>query len=514
MGTDLSDVRAHQGGELAQGADAYTMGADVAFGATPDAFTAAHEATHALQQGAGQGPATGVGTANDPFEQQADAVGDAVASGKDAAPLLGDLPGQQGAPAEAAVQGLHGDLDAAVRPEIAAQNPAMAGMTVGEAGATLSPRDANFNPARKVEFEAALTARILETPGPAAAPVQQISKNMLAYFDAKVAAGLAQADADLSRLGANFASLTDKQGQKQANTTFFGRLVNDSAQLQGSIASEMRKLLSGGGSLPQQIFAHHQFIDQIWDVKGKGDFAQDIAGKLSAAAQQSGQTLNVQIEAIAPKHFRNDENGQERTEFAQRGRFNPGEEGSRVDEVFGNGNKVPTTGDAKGIAARPLTGQATTDGQQMQSAATDVGSTGLDASEGGEQEHQRGIDRLTMDESNAFVQNARLVLDMPLGGGISGTTTDLMEVGTILGCSDLHLYAIAVLGHLGSAGAHSFHEIAKAASFAGVPYRDGDYASIIPASYMPIVQDLFTTYADVVNAPAAAPAAAAPAATS
>lgn len=69
-----------------------------------------------------------------------------------------------------------------------------------------------------------------------------------------------------------------------------------------------------------------------------------------------------------------------------------------------------------------------------------------------------------MDESNGFVQRARLVLDMPLAGGISGTTTDLMEVAQVFGVSNLHVYALGVLGHLGSAGAHSFHEIAQAAS--------------------------------------------------
>src|SRR5207253_7058760 len=55
---DVSDVRAHVAGPAAHashaiGAAAYAVGDRVAFGATPDLRTAAHEAAHVVQQRAG-----------------------------------------------------------------------------------------------------------------------------------------------------------------------------------------------------------------------------------------------------------------------------------------------------------------------------------------------------------------------------------------------------------------------------------------------------------------------------
>ena len=497
---DVGAVQAHtdgaaQAGSAAMGAKAYATGHHVAFGGTPDLHTAAHEAAHVVQQRGGVSLSGGVGKGGDRYEKHADAVADAVVSGKSAEPLLDTMAGGGGGPA---VQGLHGDLSAQVRPEIAAENPEMAGRTVGEAGAGVSERDANFNPARKVELEVRLTAAILQNPGPALAVVHEVSRKMLAYFDAKVTAGLAQADADLRALGTLFAGTDDRP-----NTVFFGRLADSASQLRGDIASEMRGLLMGGGTMTQHLFAHHQFIDQIWDKGGAGDFAQNVAGQLQQIGRERGEQFNVQVEAVAPKHFRKDAGGAARPEFAERGRYTPKDRESRVGETFGQGTAVPTTGAAAGIAARQPGGGATPQGTGKQSAApAAAAATGLTAAQGGEQAHQRGIDRLTMDESNAFIQRARLVLDMPLAGGVSGTTTDLMEVATIFGVSDLHLYALGVLGHLGSAGAHSFHEIAKAASFAGVPYRDGDYASFIPPAYLPTIAGLLREYADVLHAPA------------
>lgn len=495
---DVSGIQAHVGGPAAEatgamGATAYATGDHVAFGSSPDPHTASHEAAHVVQQRGGVQLKGGVGQSGDVYERHADEVADAVVAGNSAAPILDRMAGGgggEGAVQQRALQFLHGDLDAEVRPEIAAQNPAMAGKTVGEAAAGKSPRDANFNPARKVEFEVKLAAAILQNPGPAAAVVAEVSRRMLAYFDAKVAAGLNQADEDLRALGKLFAGTDDKP-----NTVFFGRLADSKSQLRRDIASEMRAVLSGGGTLTNQLFAHHQFIDQIWDKKGGGDFANNIVAKLKALAEQSGQNFNQQLENVAPKAFRKNADGQDRTEFAERGRFNPGEKGSRVEDTFGEGAAVPTTGDASGIAARPET-----DKKQSTGLEAAFGSD-LDKPQGGEQAHQRGVDRLTMDESNAFVQRARLLFDMPLAGGISGTTTDLLEVATTFGIAgpQLHLYAVGVMGHLGSAGAHSFHEIAKAASFAGLPYQEGNYASFLPAAYMPIVQHLFDEYKDILN---------------
>jgi hypothetical protein len=87
FGVDLSHVRAHTGDAAAGaskaiGAEAYTMGSDIAFAsAAPSQELVAHEVAHVIQQGAGAGPASGVGEAGDAFEQQADAAAATVASG-------------------------------------------------------------------------------------------------------------------------------------------------------------------------------------------------------------------------------------------------------------------------------------------------------------------------------------------------------------------------------------------------------------------------------------------------
>jgi hypothetical protein len=90
---DLSGVRAHVGGKASDtagaiGAEAYATGQDVAFADTPDVHTAAHEATHVVQQQAGVHLKGGVGQPGDAYEREADAVADAVVAGRSAAPLL------------------------------------------------------------------------------------------------------------------------------------------------------------------------------------------------------------------------------------------------------------------------------------------------------------------------------------------------------------------------------------------------------------------------------------------
>jgi hypothetical protein len=98
---DLSQVRAHVGGEAAaasehMGANAYATGNHVAFRGQPDLHTAAHETAHVVQQHVGVKLAGGVGQAGDAYEQQADAVADAVVRGESAAALLGAGAGASG----------------------------------------------------------------------------------------------------------------------------------------------------------------------------------------------------------------------------------------------------------------------------------------------------------------------------------------------------------------------------------------------------------------------------------
>ncbi len=100
-GHDVSGVRAHTGGAAADassalGATAYAKGNDVAFGASPDLHTAAHEAAHVVQQRAGVSLKAGVGESGDVYERHADAVADSVVRGGNAEALLSEMAGPAG----------------------------------------------------------------------------------------------------------------------------------------------------------------------------------------------------------------------------------------------------------------------------------------------------------------------------------------------------------------------------------------------------------------------------------
>jgi len=98
---DVSGVSAHMGAASAKaneqlGANAYATNESVAFKNAPDLHTAAHESAHLVQQRGGVSLAGGVGQAGDRYEQHADAVADAVVSGKSAEPLLDKMAGGSG----------------------------------------------------------------------------------------------------------------------------------------------------------------------------------------------------------------------------------------------------------------------------------------------------------------------------------------------------------------------------------------------------------------------------------
>ncbi len=90
---DVSQARAHLDSPAAKatGANAFTMSEDVSFAARPTLRTAAHEATHVLQQRAGV-PFSGRGQRGDSFERQADAVAERVVQGRSSESLLTSIP--------------------------------------------------------------------------------------------------------------------------------------------------------------------------------------------------------------------------------------------------------------------------------------------------------------------------------------------------------------------------------------------------------------------------------------
>ncbi|MEO8701021.1 MAG: DUF4157 domain-containing protein [Kofleriaceae bacterium] len=115
---DVSGVSAHSDGAAEKatdelGAKAFATGDRVAFGSgSPDLHTAAHEAAHVVQQRDGVQLKGLDGGSGDAHEQHADAVADAVVSGKSAEGLLDSKPGAAGPAVQRKEEGKKDDADA------------------------------------------------------------------------------------------------------------------------------------------------------------------------------------------------------------------------------------------------------------------------------------------------------------------------------------------------------------------------------------------------------------------
>lgn len=110
---DVSSVRAHIGGDAAAaskslGAEAFAYGNAVAFAASPDLHTAAHEAAHVVQQRSGVSLKGGVGAESDAYERHADLVADDVVRGKSVEALLDSMAGGGGRTAAVQRKSSHG----------------------------------------------------------------------------------------------------------------------------------------------------------------------------------------------------------------------------------------------------------------------------------------------------------------------------------------------------------------------------------------------------------------------
>lgn len=96
---------------------------------------------------------------------------------------------------------------------------------------------------------------------------------------------------------------------------------------------------------------------------------------------------------------------------------------------------------------------------------------------------------------------------MPFVAGISGHTGGLMFnalwVHEIDGdkAQFLKEYTMATAAYLIAGGNHSFDEVAKAASFGGLPYEDGHYASVIPDSLKHTFETVVANHPPEVSAP-------------
>lgn len=527
---DVSNVQAHVGGKAAEassalGAQAYASGNNVAFKSTPSLHTAAHEAAHVVQQRSGVNLSGGVGKAGDSYERHADAVADAVVSGKSAEPLLA---GGSGAAAslQRSVQMRHGDLGTAAGEDLLRAACAQKGVsyeaavawaqekhgaefhfvTVEDAVQFLyrrASRDTYFNNALKVNFEGQLAARLLRASSFYQEHVTKVSGACLAYIDKKAQEeGVAAAEL-INGLSGMYGGKVNEAGQRVNNweqDLYYGRLGDDLMsfgatveEAKANFATEMRGVFSGdSGSIPQQVFGHHQFWDHVYKsdaprVKRVGEQLVEIGKSRATQYIEELNAEGAELEAVGQKTLRYGAG----TDNAPNA-FGVDADGGRVSGVGQSPTDASKPADMRGRYARDDHGDTRVDSSSgIRARGTNDSSVSdpqaptevkLGEEHGGGQRHNRGVDRWTMDERQAFIQEARVLLDMPLGGGVSGTTTDLMEVSQFAGLSgnkEKFGYALAVFAHLASAGAHSFHEIMVAASTAGIPYVPGDYYSTL-----------------------------------
>lgn len=540
---DVSNVNAYsdttaQEANRALGSQAFAAGNHVALGSTHDLFSVAHEAAHVVQQRGGV--SVDVGQKGDSYEQHADHVAKMVVEGHSAEPLLDTTAGSVATTSHGpstpvgAVQFLHGDMATPVLPKFGGDGTKTVGSEV-DAKFNRDSRDKNMNPKRKVEFEAKLAAAILQDRESYKPTVLKVSRGILAYLETRAGGAI---DTSRSRVQGEVSALLAHLGEHLAgNTKMFGRLADRVEDLRDGVAGKLRRVLQGSGTIPQHMFAQHQFMDQFYQKDWENGIAQQIQrvakerlepvkAKASApkylkegteaiatgnidSASPKGLREGAQAPVINPDGTRDDAQTVN-DPFDQvgkatggstgaggrdkRGRFGFWEEQSRGSEEFGTPQGTPNP-----LAETPS--GITHHSEPVDTGLKKADYAGSDGLVSGK--HSRGADLWTIDEEQEFMQQARLVLDMPVAAGFSGTTTDLMAVAQAFGVSgpELYNYTLACLGHLGSASAHSFHEIMSAAATAGVSYVPGNYNSIIPPSKRGsgAISALFDEYADVLN---------------
>jgi hypothetical protein len=175
---DVSAIRAHVGGPAteataAMGATAYATGHRVAFAASPDLHTAAHEAAHVFQQQAGVQLHGGVGQAGDAYERHADAVADRVVAGQSAAELFDDGPGGSGAPAFAVQRTGPGPVAAPLALSTHADDRPRIALTLAVADARRLELELDASPHLAIALTAAIVNH-LNTASAAVAAIAQV----------------------------------------------------------------------------------------------------------------------------------------------------------------------------------------------------------------------------------------------------------------------------------------------------------------------------------------------------
>ena len=539
---DVSGVQAHVDGASAKanekiGASAYATGNDVAFKSAPDLHTAAHEAAHVVQQRAGVSLEGGVGKAGDSYEKHADAVADRVVSGKSSADLLG---GSESAGATATqkkeVDGLAGPDDTDVVQRLLVQFRAdraaaastavdqdffrmgcerlgvsydaklawirsrpeyrdMSFVSVEAAIAALhglSTRDGYFNSSLKVAWENELGQALNSNRSAYDGVLDEVLRWCKSYLTTKRGTDKEALKVEWRRMTAMFGG-EDHNAKPWEIDVFYGRIADSIDEVNDTFYKNMYDLFSGAGSfsVSQKCMGIQSFHNKVYEKDWKAD-QEHGTYKVHALMESlrvkatDPNLVRWGVDANAGDTTASDAFGQQEAGVGggdRRGRTHADRShGSMRTERRGVGGRPPgqLAGAGGSTIARPHTGPQARGDQR--------------------QRHGRGIDRWTMDERQPFIQQARM-LDMPLAGSVSGTTSDLITIARFAGIPDgskkAFLFMCGALDHFIGAGAHTFHEVMTAAQPFGITYTAGDYYSFFRqyGSEVPAVQRMFTNAA-------------------
>ncbi len=406
----------------------------------------------------------------------------AVVSTKQAAPAVAptagtQLPGTSKNPAVPATQGGLQQNDGRTAEQTAAGAKAKSGGEFGENGDKtvkqaaddkfgVQERDSHFNPVEKVKFEKELAKALLANASFYDAEVSAVSAKIVNYFEKKLAAGMAKGLADAhAKYEMEFAKLT-----KDSNPGWWGAVQQEANVTQAQLALQTRESLTNG-SLPQKLAVHQNFYGILKD-DFMGHVAQAILG---ASAQvpwyprQQTKLKDGKLDQVNGTGVFKDPDGSNKSREKERGRVD------RPDQ-----KAVSDAG--PGIEARPESGAGPT---SVLPGDTQKGSSAVST-------RSRWTSRRTCRA------RARLVINMPLAAGISGSTAELIGVAMSLGLSmpQLRKYAVAVLAYIGGGGNHSFHEIAIVLAAAGIAIDPDSYNGLdglIPPAVFQQLKDAHPT---------------------
>lgn len=330
-------------------------------------------------------------------------------------------------------------------------------------------RDSHFNPVEKVKFEKALAQALLANASLYDAQVNSVSAKIVSYFETRLKQGMAAGLADArAKYETDLAKLTT-----ESKPGWWGAVEIEANATQAQIALQTRESLTNG-RLPQKLAVHQNFYGVL-----KDDFQTTVAQAiLGVSAQvpwyprQQTKLKDGKLDQVNGTTVFKDPDGKHKEREADRGRVArpdtaavspaaPGIE-ARADSGAAPSSLLPTVTDVE--AAPPSS--------PTRDVAASAGTS--------EQQVYRGIDAFTMDEAKDFCQRARLVINMPLAAGVSGSTAELIGVAMSLGMTmpELQKYAVAVLAYIGGGGNHSFHEIAIVMKAAGLDIDPDSYNGI------------------------------------